>query len=372
MIHVVIGTKAQLIKMAPIMWQLNQRNIPYNFISTGQHKDTMDDILANFGLDGPDQILYKGKDITSVASMTIWAITILAYSFFARKRIFKNDKKGLVLIHGDTLSTLIGAIMGKLSGQKVAHVESGLRSYNWFHPFPEELTRVLAFKLSDYYFCPGEKHVKNVARYKGEAINCFENTLIDSLRIAQPFVDRLELPIPTEPYIIVTIHRFENIRSRSALERIIELIEIISKLGVRILFILHKPTERSLAKFNLSGRLERIHNLETRPRYDYFSFIKLTQYCEFTVSDGGSNQEECSYLGKPILLLRQASEREEGLGENGVLSKYSKATVEDFCQRYNEFKRASPKNAHNPSEIIVNHLISLSQKTTTTNKRSQN
>lgn len=348
--------------MAPIMWQLNQRNIPYNFISTGQHKDTMNEILKNFELDGPDQVLYKGTDITSVVSMAWWAIAILARSIFLKRKIFRNDKNGLILIHGDTLSTLIGAIMGKLAGLKVAHIESGLRSYNWFHPFPEELTRVLAFKFSDYYFCPGKKYVQNVARHNGEAFNCFDNTLIDSLRIAQPHIERLQLPIPTDPFIIITIHRFENIRSRKALERIIELIEIISETDLRMLFILHKPTERSLTKFKLFERLKKINNLETRPRYDYFDFIKLTQYCEFTVSDGGSNQEECSYLGKPILLLRKASEREEGLGENCMLSKYSKTDVKDFCQRYADFRRAIPTKAHNPSEIITDHIIAISSK----------
>ena len=149
MIHIIIGTKAQLIKMAPVMKLLEQQGIEYNYISTGQHRETMDDILANFGIKLPDQITYTGKDITSVIQMFTWSVRNIVHTLQNKHAIFRNDTNGIVLVHGDTFSTLLGALMGKIAGLKVGHIESGLRSFNLFHPFTEEITRILTFRLSD-------------------------------------------------------------------------------------------------------------------------------------------------------------------------------------------------------------------------------
>ncbi|MCK5761111.1 MAG: hypothetical protein KAH33_07445, partial [Candidatus Delongbacteria bacterium] len=102
MIHIILGTKAQLIKMAPIMKRLHDQGIEYNYISTGQHKATIDDILNNFSIKQPDNILYDGKDITSVISMFFWSFKIIFKALYNRKKIFRNDKNGIVLVHGDT------------------------------------------------------------------------------------------------------------------------------------------------------------------------------------------------------------------------------------------------------------------------------
>ena len=145
MIHIVLGTKAQLIKMVPIMVRLTEQNVPYNFISTGQHRATMKEMLGEFGLKQPDVVLYDGPDIVSLPKMLLWMLRILWRCVFSRRRIFGEQPTGMVLVHGDTFSTLLGALMGRLAGLRVGHVESGLRSFNLLHPFPEELTRVLTF-----------------------------------------------------------------------------------------------------------------------------------------------------------------------------------------------------------------------------------
>jgi UDP-N-acetylglucosamine 2-epimerase (non-hydrolysing) len=156
MIHVVLGTKAQLIKMAPVMRRLREREIQYNYIATGQHRDTMHDMLTEFELPPPDVTLYTGPDITKPFQMAKWTASILRRCITSRKEIFGQDKQGIVLVHGDTLSTLLGALAGRLAGLKVGHVESGLRSFHLFDPFPEELTRLLTFRLSHLLFCPGD------------------------------------------------------------------------------------------------------------------------------------------------------------------------------------------------------------------------
>ncbi|GAB3371812.1 UDP-N-acetylglucosamine 2-epimerase [Spongiibacter taiwanensis] len=360
MIQIILGTKAQLIKMAPVMTELNAQGIPYRFISTGQHRDTMTELLENFGLRGPDYTLYSGKDITSVISMAIWASRILLATLFKKRQIFGEYSKGIVLVHGDTFSTLLGALMGKFARLKVGHIESGLRSHNWFHPFPEELTRVMVFRLTDYYFCPDENAVANLSTYRGTKINTGANTLLDALRLAETNIDNSDVNIPQEAYAVVSLHRFENIRNERALTRAIELIELLAKQNIKLVFILHNPTKIKLKKFHLYARLAENSNIELRQRYDYFKFIKLIKHSDFVISDGGSNQEECAYLGKPTLLLRKATERQEGLGENCVISEFNENVVLSFFYNYKQHDKLPLSSSHSPSKKIAFQLKAIS------------
>lgn len=357
MIHIVLGTKAQLIKMAPIMKKLTQRGIEYNYISTGQHKETIDDILINFDIKKPDHQLYDGKDITSIFSMLLWSVKILYDSFVRRKEIFRNDKNGIILVHGDTLSTVLGALMGKFTGLRVGHVESGLRSFNMLQPFPEEIFRKITFRLSDVMFCPGDWAVNNLMKYKGVKIDTEINTLYDSLNFARPSIDKIaDIAIPSEKFAIVTLHRFENVKNKEILERIVVLLEAISE-NINLVFILHQLTEKKLISYGLLERLKSNPKIELRKRYDYFRFIKLITYSEFVVSDGGSNQEECSYLGKPVLLFRNVTERNEGLGKNAVLSKFDLNIINEFLGNYENRKGIHLEFQKSPTDIILDYCI---------------
>ncbi|MBU0976874.1 MAG: UDP-N-acetylglucosamine 2-epimerase (non-hydrolyzing) [Nanoarchaeota archaeon] len=352
MIHIVLGTKAQLIKMAPIMAEMKKQGIEYNYIFTGQHQETMDKLLKNFDLKKPDVTLYNGKDITGVGQMGLWSLRILFKTLTKKKAIFKGDKNGIVLVHGDTFSTLLGALMGRFAGLKVGHVESGLRSFNLFNPFPEELTRVLTFRLSSHYYCAGKWALGNVKKHRGKKINTVENTLLDSLKLAVENQKKIKVDIPKEKYGVVTVHRYENIFNRKQFEKIIQIIEETSK-KIKLLFILHPPTRKRLEEFGFMERLKKNKGIELRPRYDYFEFVKLISKAEFVFSDGGSNQEECYYLGKPCLLLRNETERKEGLGKNVVLSKFNEKAITDFVKNYRKCKFPMVKNKMSPSEMIV-------------------
>ncbi len=357
MIHIVIGTKAQLIKMAPVMKELSLRGTDYNYISTGQHKETIEDILDNFKIKKPDIHLYSGKDITSVLSMIVWSLRILTLSLLKRKIIFRNDKRGIVLVHGDTLSTVIGALMGKLSGLKVGHVESGLRSFDIFQPFPEEIFRKITFRLSDIMFCPGEWAVNNLMKYRGKKINTHLNTLYDSLNYAAPSIELInDVQIPQDKFAVVTLHRFENVKNKEMLTKVIELLGSVSK-KIRLIFILHNITEKKLIRYGLMEKLRNDPCIELRKRYDYFRFIKLMKNAEFVISDGGSNQEECSYLKKPVLLFRNVTERNEGLGQNAVISKFDQNIITDFIENYKELKGPETDEGIKPSAIIIDNCI---------------
>lgn len=357
-VHIVLGTKAQLIKMAPLMAIMEKRNIPYNFIFTGQHKETIDDLRENFSIKKPDITLHDGKDITSISSMFFWSLKILFKSLTGKRKIFGiTDKDDIVLVHGDTFSTLLGALMGKIAGLKVGHVESGLRSFNIFNPFPEELTRILTFKLSDFYFCPGLWAMENLKKEKGIKFNIGENTLMDALVSAKKAIDKTKVDIPKEKYCICTIHRFENIFKKNKLREIMEIVEEAAE-KLKVLFILHLPTKKQLEKFGLMTFMEKNKNIELRPRYGYFEFIKLSEDAEFLISDGGSNQEEAYYMNKPILLLRNKTERQEGIGENALLSEFNRKLVSNFFENYRDFKlKGKNKFDHSPSGKILEYIF---------------
>ena len=338
------------------MAALQDQQINYNFIFTGQHKDTMDELRENFGIRQPDVVLYHGKDITGLIQMFFWMTQILFKTIFNKRQIFKKQgKNDIVLVHGDTFSTLLGALMGKLARKKVGHVESGLRSFNLFHPFPEEITRILTFYFTDYYFCPGEWALQNLDKFKGVKINTRFNTLVDSLALANKKINNSVVEIPPGPFAVVSLHRFENIFNKKVFRLIIDYLLEISK-TMKLLFILHPPTKEKLERNNLTKLLEKAENIELRPRYDYFNFIKLVKKSEFIITDGGSNQEEAYYLGKPTLLFRKSTERKEGLGANVVISNYEKQKIIDFVSKYEQYATPPVHLDESPTEIIISSL----------------
>lgn len=355
MIHIFLGTKAQLIKMAPIMKELQNRGIEYNFIFSGQHQETISDLRSNFGIKEPDYVLYKGKDITGIFQMFMWLLKILTKTIIYKKSVWKDDKNGIVLNHGDTFSTLAGSFLAKIHGHKTAHIESGLRSFNLFHPFPEELTRIAVFKLTDYYFCPNEWALNNVKKYSGTKITTNGNTLYDALKSIEND-QHPSLQIPNERYAVASIHRFENIFNKKSLEKIIEIL-LSTADNIKVLMIAHKPTIKKLEEYNLLTRLSSHKNIEIRPRYDYSKFIKLVIASEFVMTDGGSNQEECFYLGKPCLILRNATERSEGIGENAVISQFDYDVINNFTHNNQIYAKTKINISPSPTEIIVEDLI---------------
>ena len=363
-IHIVVWTKAQLIKMAPIMKLLQDRNIEYNYIFTGQHQETMWELQKNFWLKDPDIVLYSWKDITWVVQMLFWVFKILwKILFWKKEKVFgqKETKWQILLTHWDTFSTILWALMWKLAWMKVAHVESGLRSFNIFHPFPEELTRLWTFRLSNIYFCPWDWAINNLKKYKWEKINTEYNSLLDALKLAIKNEDKAKVEIPKEDYCVFTTHRFENIFKKEKFEEIISYLEEIQK-NIKVLFILHPPTRKQLEKFGLMDKIEKLENVELRPRYDYFDFNKLLYYSQYCVTDGGSNQEECYYMWKPCLLLREATERTEWLDKNVVISKFDKNIISDFIKNYKKYSFDFIQTEKSPSEIIVNYCLNFINK----------
>lgn len=362
MIVVLLGTRAQLIKMAPVILELESRGWPLQLIMTGQHKETMDQLLADFHIRTRPLSLYNGPEVTSIGRVIPWFVRCLWRLLRNPQRYFPDsDSPGVVLVHGDTFSTLLGALAGKLTGQRVGHVESGLRSFRIFHPFPEELTRLAVFRIADIAFCPDDWAASNLKGYRAKVVDTQGNTLIDALRLALGQVKPLPAASPDGMFGVVSLHRFENIFQRDRLQGILEMIEEAAR-RYSLVFVMHPATRRNLEKFGLYERLATNPNFHLWPRMGYFEFVTLIRRAAFVITDGGSNQEELSYLGKPTLLMRQATERQEGLGRNVVLSGFDRSRVVEFLDGLPKSGVIENSIAHNsPSRVIADALADFAK-----------
>lgn len=345
-----VGTQAELIKLRPVLLEFQRRNIPFTFIASGQNP-LPESLLQGIEV---DIYLYRTIIFQHMLWVLSWFFKTIVQGYFIIRKKLGNIKDGYFIVQGDTISTLMGAVLGKLLGFKVVHIESGLRSYNFKYPFPEEIDRILVSRLSSYHFCPNEWAVHNLKNRKGIKVNTKQNTLWEH------FQEALKRPIhlPKElekPYFLFVIHRQENLFSRSLMELLIH--EVLSQTKhLNAVFILHGPTHNTLIEYDLMGVLQENKRVILLPRQDYYSFTHILANCTFMVTDGGSNQEEAYYLGKPCLLLRSVTERIEGLHENVVLSANKTEVIRTFFKTYRQYQR-KPLSAHvSPSTIIVDEL----------------
>ena len=226
MISIVLGTRAQLVKMAPVIKEFESRNIQTNLIFTGQHRESIDDLLSDFKIDSSFNSVANRGEATGIFGLIAWFISCFWQLIRHRKNFFGSAKKQIVVVHGDTLSALIGAVVGRINGFKVAHVESGLRSFNIFHPFPEEITRLIVFRFTDIAFCPGPWACKNLEKYNLEVVDTGSNTIVDALYLALHAEQKKIAPaVQSTRFAIASIHRFENIFFRKRFVLILDLID---------------------------------------------------------------------------------------------------------------------------------------------------
>jgi UDP-N-acetylglucosamine 2-epimerase (non-hydrolysing) len=351
--------------MVPIMKKLQDRAIEYNFVFIPQHRETILEILQDFGLKKPDYILCdEGKDIVRTTHMFVWSLKVLFSGFINRHHIFKHDQDGVVLVHGDAPPLLLGSILAKTQNLKVASVEAGLRSFNFFKPFPEEATRVISAKLGliDIFYCQDLVSESNAKKYNKRTINTQGNTIIDTIQLANGInKSSTESNVGHEkPYIVVSLHRFETISNVTGLNKIAQLVKTLSKFML-VKFILHPPTREALTKSGLYDDLIDHHNIELIPRMTFLEFNKLISNTEFMVTDGGSNQEECAFLGIPCLIIRNETERKDGIGNNAILSYFDQAATEHFIHNYGELRQPIHRPNASPSDIIIDDILDHQQ-----------
>ena len=240
---VLIGTKAQLVKMAPVLRRMDQAEVPYRLVYSGQHSETFEELERLFGLRAADDTLVEDFEAATHASFARWT---LRYWSAAVRRLFKGSWRHcrIGLVHGDTASTLFAAIAMRLAGVPVAHVEAGLRSPRLFDPFPEEIVRRLVSRLSRWHYVPDQAAAGNLVGSRGEIIDTGGNTLRDALEFA---LARMK---PMQPgsggYAVASIHRNENLSSPRRFEQLMQLVvETATRCPVK--FVLHPATRARLA-----------------------------------------------------------------------------------------------------------------------------
>jgi UDP-N-acetylglucosamine 2-epimerase (non-hydrolysing) len=369
MIHFVIGTRAQLFKMAPIMLECEKRGLQWRWVYTAQHKETIEQTLNTLGLPKPDYTVIEwNTEAKTMANMGKWMVKMLLSLLHSKKVLGGyTGKKHIVLTHGDTFTTWLAALFAKLTRTKVMHVESGLRSFNMLKPFPEEINRLITFRLSDYYACPGDWALNNLKKYKGIKINTKDNTQIDTIRFGLLHADEADFEIPKHKYVVASLHRYENIFKKERFTQIVEeLIKISEKFP--ILMVQHPATFVQLDKFDLRSKLEASKNIKLLPRLEYLPFIKVVKYSEFVITDGGGNQEELYHMGKPTLLFRGETERQEGIGTTALVSNLDSAIINDFVKNYKSYVHEPTSKTLSPSSMIVDAITKFGTPSAKTTK----
>ena len=353
----VIGTQAEWIKLKPLILRLQARKKTIHLIATGQHRwwNPCPD-PADFQ---PDVVLSTGPGRSTPLALFLWFcavfLRIAAQRMGPTKPLPASCR--FLIIHGDTLSTLLGALLGRLYQRRVCHVEAGLRSERLFEPFPEEIIRRTVSLLSSYAFSPNEWSLHNLG--KKPSFNMGAKTLLDSVR------DQLEanksnpprLLLPS-PFFIAVLHRHENLRDLSRTKLALSLIqEQASKRGC--LFLLHANTRASLERYGFLDEIKKHPAIHPAPLLSFSVFLEHLAHAEFLMTDGGSNQEEASYLGVPCLLLRRVTERREGLDKNVVLGKFDPRILQDFFDHYPRHRIPFHLEGPSPSDQAAAELIRM-------------
>ncbi len=313
----VFGTRPEAIKMAPVVQALrSSEELRTVVVVTAQHREMLDQVLDIFGIT-PDYDLDIMQDAQSLSE-------IVTRTLLGLEEPLEKEKPDLILVHGDTATTFAGALSGFYRHIQVGHVEAGLRTHNKYSPYPEEMNRRLAGCLSDIHFAPLGAHRDNLISEgtPQESIHVTGNTVIDALlgmaSIPYGFTcPRLaSIDYTRSRVLLVTAHRRENLgepmrRICRALKTLVEI-----RPDVEVVFPVHLNPAVRQDVFQILGDTPRIHLLDP---VDYQTMVALMSRCYLVLTDSGGLQEEAPSLDKPVLVLRDVTERPEGV-ESGTLA----------------------------------------------------
>jgi len=313
----VFGTRPETIKMFPIFSEIKKypHLIDYRIIVSGQHREMLDQMLDIFQIipDYDLNIMEQNQSLSNITNSSLLGI----------EKVLKKERPSIVLVQGDTTTTFAGALAAFYQKIKIGHIEAGLRTHNKYYPFPEEVNRHLTSVLTDLHFTPTTQSCENLLyeRVKREDIFICGNTVIDSmfLMIKENYTFREPLlkykKIFKKKIILMTMHRRENWGAplREACQAINKIIDEHS--DVSVIFPLHKNPEIRKNVMEVLQNKEDILLLDT---LDYDDMINLMSKSYIILTDSGGIQEESPSLGKPVLVLRDETERPEAV-EAGVV-----------------------------------------------------
>ncbi|RKD21984.1 UDP-N-acetylglucosamine 2-epimerase (non-hydrolysing) [Caminicella sporogenes DSM 14501] len=307
----IFGTRPEAIKMAPVVKKLEETDGIESIVCvTAQHREMLDQVLNLFDI-RPQYDLNIMKPGQTLSEITCRALKGL-------EKVIREVQPHMVLVHGDTTTTFVGALAAFYNKTKVGHVEAGLRSGNMYSPYPEEVNRSLTGRLSHLHFAPTEGNKNNLLRegVREENIIITGNTVIDALLSVVDDNYKFDIDILNEidyknkKVILLTSHRRENLGK--PMENIFCAVkDVVEKnKNVEVIFPVHlNPKVREIAYSILDG-LNRVHLIEP---LDYEPFANLMNKCDIVLTDSGGIQEEAPSLGKPVLVLRTETERPEAV-----------------------------------------------------------
>ncbi|MBQ7723073.1 MAG: UDP-N-acetylglucosamine 2-epimerase (non-hydrolyzing) [Selenomonadaceae bacterium] len=307
----VFGTRPEAIKMAPVVLELGKYPEVESLVAvTAQHREMLDQVLKLFDI-RPDfdlNIMSEGQTLFDITSRALLGLD----------KVFSAANPDVVLVHGDTTTTFAGALAAYYHQIEVGHVEAGLRTRNKFSPYPEEMNRRLTGSLADLNFAPTPTAKENLLREGVDVDKIFVtgNTVIDALyQTVREDFNFPDFNLDGKRVILVTTHRRENLGEpmRQVYKALKSLVEEFA--DVEIIFPVHKnPKVREVVNAELGG-LERVCLIDP---LDYEPFANLMNRATLILTDSGGVQEEAPALGKPVLVLRDTTERPEAVGAGTV------------------------------------------------------
>ncbi|SMH69131.1 UDP-N-acetylmannosamine 2-epimerase [Latilactobacillus curvatus] len=310
----VFGTRPEAIKMAPLVLALKERSDEFEAVTvvTAQHRQMLDQVLEIFKIK-PDYDLDVMKQRQTLSEITSNVLINL-------DKVIATEKPDIVLVHGDTTTTFAASISAFYNQTAIGHVEAGLRTWDKYSPFPEEMNRQLTDVLSDLYFAPTSQSEANLLQenHPQKAIYITGNTAIDALKqTVQSDYNHsiLDVVDADKRMILVTMHRREN--QGEPMKRVFKVMRQVVEThdDVEIVYPVHLNPVVQEAAQDILGNHPRIHLIDP---LDVVDFHNLAARSFFIMSDSGGVQEEAPSLGKPVLVLRDTTERPEGV-EAGTL-----------------------------------------------------
>lgn len=304
----VFGTRPEAIKMAPLVLAL-QADERFEAITTvtAQHREMLDQVLEIFKI-VPDydlNIMHKEQTLTEITANVLTKLD----------QVIKAVKPDIILVHGDTTTTFAASVAAFYNQVAIGHVEAGLRTWNKYSPFPEEMNRQMTDDLADLYFAPTEESKANLLKENQAAAKIFVtgNTAIDALKqtVSSDYQHELLAKLnPGHKLILVTMHRRENQGQPMArvFRTLLEVVE--QRPEVEVIYPVHLSPKVQKLAHEILGKHERIHLIAP---LDVVDFHNLAAKSYFIMTDSGGVQEEAPSLGKPVLVLRDTTERPEGV-----------------------------------------------------------
>lgn len=304
----VFGTRPEAIKMAPLVLAL-QTDERFEAVTTvtAQHREMLDQVLEIFKI-VPDydlNIMHKEQTLTEITANVLTKLD----------QVIKTVKPDIILVHGDTTTTFAASVAAFYNQVAIGHVEAGLRTWNKYSPFPEEMNRQMTDDLADLYFAPTEESKANLLKENQAAAKIFVtgNTAIDALKqtVSSDYQHELLAKLdPGHKLILVTMHRRENQGQPMArvFRTLLEVVE--QRPEVEVIYPVHLSPKVQKLAHEILGKHERIHLITP---LDVVDFHNLAAKSYFIMTDSGGVQEEAPSLGKPVLVLRDTTERPEGV-----------------------------------------------------------